>query len=104
MEDGAARRKGGKYDSPSGKPIMYNARMSTPPAHPQLQALRDIVTCCTLCPRRCRVNRTIGEVGRCGIGAEAVIVSAGAHFGEEACLSGPGGSGTIFFAGCNLAC
>ncbi|NLF31721.1 MAG: 4Fe-4S cluster-binding domain-containing protein [Planctomycetes bacterium] len=83
---------------------MYNARMSTLPAHPQLQALRDIVTCCTLCPRKCRVNRTIGEVGRCGIGAEAVVVSAGAHFGEESCLSGPGGSGTIFFAGCNLAC
>ncbi len=83
---------------------MYNARMSTPPVDERLKALRDIVTCCMLCPRRCRVNRTIGEVGRCGIGAEAVIVSAGAHFGEESCLTGPGGSGTIFFAGCNLAC
>ena len=83
---------------------MYNAPMSTPPPNERLQALRDIVTCCMLCPRKCRVNRTIGEVGRCGIGAEAVVVSAGAHFGEEACLTGPGGSGTIFFAGCNLAC
>ncbi|MFW6145775.1 MAG: radical SAM protein [Planctomycetota bacterium] len=78
--------------------------MSTPPAKAKHKALRDIVTCCTLCPRRCRVNRTTGEVGRCGIGTEAVVVSAGAHFGEESCLSGPGGSGTIFFAGCNLAC
>jgi len=35
---------------------------------------------------------------------QAVVVSAGPHFGEEAALVGPGGSGTIFFAGCNLDC
>ena len=29
---------------------------------------------------------------------------AAAHFGEEPCISGPQGSGTIFFTGCSLGC
>jgi putative pyruvate formate lyase activating enzyme len=33
-----------------------------------------------------------------------VVSSAGPHFGEEKVLVGSGGSGTIFFAGCNLGC
>jgi len=59
---------------------------------------------CTLCPRRCQVRRSKGEKGFCGIGDMAYVSSAGPHFGEEAELVGAGGSGTIFFAGCNLAC
>ncbi len=59
---------------------------------------------CALCPRRCRVDRPAGELGECRIGALARVASAGPHFGEEAPLVGRGGSGTIFFAGCNLAC
>jgi len=59
---------------------------------------------CTLCPRRCRVDRLAGEVGWCRTGALARVASYGPHFGEEAPLVGRGGSGTIFFAGCNLAC
>ena len=59
---------------------------------------------CALCPRECHVNRLAGETGFCGIGREAVVCSAGPHFGEEPPLVGAGGSGTIFFAGCNLAC
>jgi len=66
--------------------------------------LREMVGPCTLCPRRCGVDRSAGEVGACRVGARAVVASAGAHFGEEAVLTGPGGSGTIFFAGCNLDC
>jgi putative pyruvate formate lyase activating enzyme len=50
------------------------------------------------------VNRQGGESGFCGIGAEAVVASAGPHFGEEDVLVGRGGSGTIFLAGCNLGC
>lgn len=64
------------------------------------ETLRD----CTLCPRRCRVDRTAGERGACGVGAEAIVASASAHLGEERVLVGAGGSGTIFFAGCNLDC
>jgi len=59
---------------------------------------------CRLCPRACRVDRASGETGFCGIGADLVIGSVGAHFGEEDVLVGSGGSGTIFLAGCNLLC
>lgn len=59
---------------------------------------------CTICPRNCKVYRSKGEVGFCGITDEPVISSAGPHFGEESVLVGTGGSGTIFFAGCNLGC
>lgn len=69
-----------------------------------MDELRSILACCTLCPRLCRVNRLAGELGRCRVGAEAVIASAGPHFGEESCLVGRGGSGTIFLTGCNLGC
>ncbi|UCG59990.1 MAG: radical SAM protein [Phycisphaerales bacterium] len=59
---------------------------------------------CTLCPRKCNVNRSEGQTGSCGIGEMPVVSSAGPHFGEESVLVGRGGSGTIFFAGCNLGC
>ena len=66
--------------------------------------LREILRDCVLCARRCRVDRTAGELGACRAGVEAVVASAGPHFGEEPCLVGRGGSGTIFLAGCNLDC
>jgi len=66
--------------------------------------LGNIIRDCTLCPRNCHVDRRAGRVGACRIGALAVVASAGPHFGEEPPLVGSGGSGTIFFCGCNLAC
>ena len=59
---------------------------------------------CDICPRQCGVNRREGETGECRTGEEAVVSSAGPHFGEEAPLVGRGGSGTIFFTWCNLHC
>ncbi len=59
---------------------------------------------CVLCPQSCRVHRGQGQIGFCGIGDEPVVSSVGPHFGEESVLVGAGGSGTIFFAGCNLRC
>ena len=59
---------------------------------------------CILCPRRCKVYRSKGQTGFCGIADEPVVSSVGPHFGEETVLVGEGGSGTIFFAGCNLGC
>ncbi len=59
---------------------------------------------CTLCPRKCRVNRLEGETGRCGIADQAVIASYSPHFGEEQPLVGSYGSGTIFLSGCSLGC
>ena len=64
----------------------------------------ELLECCELCPRKCKVNRLTGEVGFCGIAAKAIVASAGPHFGEESVLVGRGGSGTIFLAGCNLKC
>ena len=66
--------------------------------------LRSLINPCTLCPRMCKVYRSKGQRGFCGIGDTAVISSTGPHFGEETVLVGSGGSGTIFFAGCNLGC
>ncbi len=69
-----------------------------------VQRLREMTGPCRLCPRRCGVDRPSGEVGFCGIADVPLIRSAGPHFGEERVLVGTGGSGTIFFAGCNLGC
>jgi putative pyruvate formate lyase activating enzyme len=69
------------------------------------RASRDLLgPRCTACPRLCRVDRRRDERGLCGIGRRAVVASAFAHFGEEDCLRGWAGSGTIFFSGCNLRC
>jgi len=59
---------------------------------------------CHSCPRSCEVDRLRDQVGVCRTGRRAVVASAGAHLGEESCLSGWNGSGTIFFSLCNLHC
>lgn len=58
---------------------------------------------CSLCPRACHADRTENE-GECGGGRLARVDGWGAHFGEEDVLRGSRGSGTVFFAGCNLHC
>jgi len=69
-----------------------------------VQQLWDYMNSCVLCPRQCKVDRIKEQIGFCGIGDLPVISSVGPHFGEESVLVGFGGSGTIFFAGCNLGC
>jgi putative pyruvate formate lyase activating enzyme len=60
---------------------------------------------CDLCARACGVNRRDGATGAgCRTGERAVVSSYGPHFGEEEPLVGSRGSGTIFFAWCNLRC
>jgi putative pyruvate formate lyase activating enzyme len=59
---------------------------------------------CTVCPRLCTVDRLADERGLCRIGRRAIVASHFPHFGEENCLRGWRGSGTIFFSGCNLRC
>ena len=68
------------------------------------ESFTDQLTSCTCCPRNCRVNRIEGKVAACRVGAEIQISHIGLHFGEEPPISGTKGSGTIFFAGCNLRC
>jgi len=60
---------------------------------------------CDLCPRDCHVNRLQSATGAvCRTGERALVASFGPHFGEESCLVGRHGSGTIFFSWCNLRC
>lgn len=59
---------------------------------------------CRLCPRECGVDRTAGEKGVCGVSALARVARAALHAWEEPCISGKGGSGTVFFSGCGLRC
>jgi putative pyruvate formate lyase activating enzyme len=66
-------------------------------------AHRELVDC-RACPRDCGVNRMQDELGTCNTGRHALVASAFHHFGEEDCLRGWNGSGTIFFALCNLRC
>ena len=58
---------------------------------------------CTLCPRRCGVNRREAK-GYCGMGDQLLAARAGLHFYEEPYMSGESGSGTVFFSGCSLKC
>ncbi len=69
-----------------------------------MSTLLDWLTTCEVCPNFCRVNRRAGETGRCRTLDKIVVSSADLHFGEESCLVGSGGSGTIFFTACNLSC
>jgi putative pyruvate formate lyase activating enzyme len=70
----------------------------------KIDSALQILEACRLCPRECGVDRLAGEKGICGIGRDAVVSSYSPHFGEEDPLVGKNGSGTIFFAGCNLLC
>ena len=58
---------------------------------------------CNWCPRECGIDRS-QAVGFCGCPDQIKLARGALHFGEEPCLSGVGGSGTIFFSGCNLRC
>lgn len=65
---------------------------------------QEHLTHCDLCGWECGVNRLEGKLGVCKTGEIAYISSFGPHHGEEDPLRGWRGSGTIFFAGCNLRC
>ncbi|HPH48384.1 MAG TPA: radical SAM protein, partial [Methanothrix sp.] len=62
------------------------------------------LACCDICPRCCAVDRLSDQRGFCRTGRLAGVASYTPHFGEEDCLVGRAGSGTIFFSGCNLSC
>lgn len=68
-------------------------------------------TNCTLCPRRCEVDRSAildfdskASLGFCGQTSQVTLARAALHFWEEPCISGTAGSGAVFFCGCNLRC
>lgn len=59
---------------------------------------------CLLCPRKCGINRRIGQTGVCGVSSEIKVARAALHYWEEPCISGKRGSGAVFFSGCSLHC
>lgn len=71
----------------------------------RLERLREYYSeGCRVCPVECGALRSQGEKGFCGVAGEVLISSWNLHHGEEPPISGSGGSGTIFFAGCSLKC
>jgi len=64
---------------------------------------------CTICPFNCNVDR-IKKIGVCGLPNNFLVSKSQQHFFEEPIISGvsgesnTGGSGTIFFSGCNGRC
>lgn len=70
-----------------------------------MHILKEAKMICNSCPRRCGTERTeYTPGGVCSSPALPRIARAAAHFGEEPCISGQNGSGTVFFSGCNLKC
>jgi putative pyruvate formate lyase activating enzyme len=67
------------------------------------EALRSLEQC-RVCPWHCDINRLQNEKRVCRTGRYARVASYFPHFGEEDCLRGWRGSGTIFFSWCNLRC
>ncbi len=65
---------------------------------------QEILRCCTICPRHCKVDRYGESLGTCGVGTKTPVSSFAPHFGEENPLVGQKGSGTIFFSSCSLHC
>lgn len=68
--------------------------------------VNDMSYICSICPRQCEAKRTENENngGYCGMPAQPIAARAALHFGEEPCISGTRGSGTVFFTGCSLGC
>ncbi len=84
---------------PSYIPLFESGRLET-----MTEDLERAMTRCTLCPHRCGTDRSASRGGRCGSGMLPEVSAFQPHFGEERCMSGTRGSGTIFLTGCNLSC
>jgi len=70
----------------------------------KINNINEILENCSQCPHKCLINRNNNPTGKCKSGDQPVISSFCAHFGEESLLVGFRGSGTIFYANCNLSC
>lgn len=70
----------------------------------KVEQAKEMLKNCRACARKCSSNRWEGELGTCAVGRYAEVNSYSPHLGEEDCLRGWRGSGTIFFARCNLLC
>lgn len=83
----------------------YASLVATGELGRRAEAARAHLHACDLCGRRCGADRLAGAtLGSCRTGARAVVGSWGPHHGEEDPIRGSRGSGTVFFAFCNLSC
>lgn len=64
----------------------------------------NILAKCEICPHKCKINREIGNIGRCKANDKVKIALYSIHKFEEPCITGSNGSGTVFFSNCNLNC
>jgi putative pyruvate formate lyase activating enzyme len=95
--------KQGKFILPRAEPA-YRQLQINGDLDRKVATARSLLEHCVACPRKCGINRLNNEKKDCNIGRNVVVSSAFPHFGEEYCLSGRFGSGTIFFSSCNLRC
>lgn len=65
--------------------------------------MNELYNACTLCPRKCHINRNL-TTGICNNTSNIKVARSALHYFEEPSISGSNGSGTIFFSGCNLKC
>ena len=70
----------------------------------RVKRAEELLSACILCPRRCGINRLVGELGYCRAGADPVVASWNVHIWEEPPISGTRGSGTVFFSHCTARC
>ncbi|MDG5818565.1 radical SAM protein [Natronococcus sp. A-GB7] len=90
----------------SGSPATTPNARSLPPEtlEARVDDLWERYADCDLCAYDCGVDRTAGRVGTCQVDDTAYVSTYFPHFGEEDCLRGHNGSGTIFLANCNMKC
>ena len=99
------RKSSEEVPEPKAFEAGYLALLRSGELSSRVAAAQDRLKDCDLCARYCHVDRTLGVKGAvCRTGRNAVVSSFGPHHGEEDCLRGWAGSGTIFFSWCNLRC
>lgn len=97
-------RVGSSIVSETGEWVPGYQHLSDRTFRERIDRLWESYEACNLCARACGVDRTAGETGICQADDTVLVSSAAPHHGEEACLTGRHGSGTIFLSNCNLKC
>ncbi len=87
------------------KKVAVALMLSSDELKKRIEAAYALLGSCRVCPRECGVDRLKNDkIGFCRSGLNALVSSASVHRGEEPPISGTKGSGTIFFANCNMRC
>jgi len=69
-----------------------------------MKKMNDALSHCQICPRKCGIDRTKGNLGFCRAPYLPKLALVSRHDWEEPPISGTKGSGTVFFSHCNLGC